>query len=514
MGAPIKILLLEDSEEEFQDLEALLSRMKGLSYTLDWAQDFDDGLQALKEKSYDVCLLDSSLGARGGMEFLREAKAQGVEAPIIMLSEGGRADHDLAALRAGAADYLLKGRIHPTFLERAITYALERRRSRGEADELEKQLMHAQRIESVGQLAASLAQDLGNALGIIIGHLDLIRMRAEPESEIVRSAETALQGCRRAAFLAQQLLACASPDSSVASVNLQQIVLETVDFLGRMLPKNISLTTSVDRSDELIVNGDPALIRQALINLTMNAQEAMPEGGVIHYKISAHFIDSPPRVVAAAHPGRYARIDVRDTGRGIRDADLEQIFEPSFTTKQHGKGLGLGLPTAFSIMRKHQGWIEVDSKYGKGSAFSLFFPLSNRVIEQTHDGPPRRIMSKGLVMAVDDEATAAELMKLYLEAAGYTAKAFTAPGEAIAWFSSHAKEVDLILLDMVMPDISGRECFEILKKIKPDARIALFSGQLDRDVQELLKQGAAKFFQKPARYPLIITWVAEVLGKA
>ena len=510
---PVKILLLEDSEDDFQDLEALLSSMKGISFTLEWAQDFDDGLRALKEKAYDVCLLDSTLGPRGGIEFIREAKAQGNEVPIIMLSESGNSDQDLTALRAGADDYLIKGKIHPTFLRRAVKHALARRRSKREANALQKQLMHAQRMESFGQLAAGLAQDLCNVLAGIVGHLDLIKMNAQPDSQTARSSETALQGCKRAAFLTEQVMACyRRENSAMGAINLQQIVLETVDFLSRLLPKNIAATTTVDRSDELIVSGDPSLIRQALINLSMNAKESMPEGGSIHYRISSHFVDNPPRSVPAARAGRYARLDVSDTGNGITDLDMDKIFDPGFTTKEGTGGVGFGLATVYSIMQHHDGWVDVDSKIGKGCTFSLFFPLSARMVDYPQETLQHPVRSKGLILAVDDDAALAELMKLYLAAAGYTAKVFSSPGEAIAWYSSHAKEVDLILLDMVMSGISGKECFEIFRKIRSDARIAVFSADADKDVQELLKQGAVKFFQKPARYPLIITWVAELLN--
>ena len=528
----VRVLIVDDSEDDYAAIRQLFKKLRSQTYQLDWACSESEGFQRLKNDTYDVCLLDHSVDGRGGLEFLDRVQKEAASIPIILLSEGLSLDNDIAALRAGAADYLSKGRLQPGFLQRAIRYAVERRKTRIAAIEVEKQLVHSQQMKALGQLAASMAHDLNNALGAVVGHLDLIIMGTENNPELNSSARIALDGCERASSLIEHILACSSQDTTLTpGINLHQVVLETIDVLSRILPRSVSISTAIDRAQSLLINGNAAQIRQALVNLALNAHEAMPDGGTIHFQFSVSTIDSPPRNAINSNPGTFVRLEVRDTGNGIPPEFKERVFDPSFTTKNAGNGLGLGLSTVMATMENHAGWVEIQSTPGSGTQVFLSFPLaasdgqthieSDRINKiktaiapllndqkQQQSNKP----AKGKILIIDDEVTLVELIKLYLAAAGFDSKSFTNPVHAIEWYTLHHDEIDLIVLDMCMPQLHGTECFAKLRSINSEASIALCSGTFEDEAQDLLNQGALRFFQKPGRYPTMITWIAETIA--
>jgi signal transduction histidine kinase len=523
----LRVLIVDDCEDDYASIRELFKKLRSQRYELDWADSSQEGLKRLREQSYDVCLLDHSIDDESGLTFLETVKKQDSGIPVILLSEGLSLDKDVAALRAGAADYLSKSRLQPGFLHRAIRFAVERRKSRTEAIEVEKQLLHSQQMKALGQLAASMAHDLNNALGAVVGHLDLIIMGTEDNPDLNHSAKVALDGCERASSLIEHILACSSQDSTLTpDVNLHEIVLETVDVLGRIIPPSVTITTSVNRTQALLINGNAAQIRQAIVNVALNAYEAMPDGGSLHFQFSIE--DSSSLGMTS---GKAVRLDIRDTGVGIASETLPRVFDPSFTTKNTGAGLGLGLSTVLAAMDNHRGKVEIDSSPGSGTSISLLFPLldnSAREMRETEriekvkaavrplfDGskPKKKNTSqKGKVLLIEDEVTLVELLKLYLAAAGFETKEFCNPIHALEWYELHHDEIDLIVLDMIMPQLHGVECFDQLMDINPVAAIAICSGAFDDEVQTLLDRGALKFFQKPGRYPTMVTWIAETIA--
>ncbi|MCB0337217.1 MAG: response regulator, partial [Bdellovibrionales bacterium] len=357
--------------------------------------------------------------------------------------------------------------------------------------------------------------DLNNTLGAIIGHLDLIKLAGEGNQDIEHSADLALESSERARKLIEHVSAFSDQEKSDRKViNLQQTIIETVDLLNRLLAKNIKVSSKLDRSRKLNILVNPVELRQVLMNLALNSQEAMPDGGSLFFEFD---------IISGAAAGKqgsdeeYVCLIVRDTGYGIQAEHLDHVFEPAFTTKD-GLSLGLGLSTVYRVMQEHNGWVDIESAPGEGTSVSLFFPLQDQpqVAQNSAQIIPFKrpnLNRKGSILVIEDESVLCELVKLYLEAAGFEAITFTRPTEAIHWFQSNADKVDLVLLDMIMPELSGKKCFEKLQAINPDIPIALCSGFLDKDVQSLLAAGAVKFFQKPGRYPLMVTWIAEALRK-
>jgi signal transduction histidine kinase len=529
----LRILLVAQNPEDYQTLESVLGHIRLFSSRLEWSRTPDEGLRELSTKPYDICLLDQTIPEfptpaspspfsekRNGVScihFIQSAIAAGCTAPIIVLSEGDSQESDVAALRAGAADYLMKGRIRPPFLERAIRYALERKKRREAVLQMEKQKMHSQKMKSLGELASRLTLDLSNALGAIVGHLDLIKLETSESESVQNSVEKALDSADRASVLIDHINAFTTPDTALEdNVNLQQVTIETTDLLRRILPTNIRIFTALHRGTDLRIHGNPALLRQILINIARNAEEAMPDGGTIQFSFSVDELSERQGLKPGKKAGTYIRMSIKDSGCGISSEQLDAVFDPTFTTQHPEEGLGLGLPLVYNGMECHQGWVEISSEIGTGTEIDLLFPVpavEDVELPTLHQPETESKSSKGLILVIEDEAMIVELMKLYLEAAGFATQAFVAAREGVAWYTQNHEEVAMVILDMSMPEMSGKECFYELQKIDPNVQVALISGRNDEDVQELLKNGAIKFFQKPGRFPTMVTWIAEVLQR-
>lgn len=390
-----------------------------------------------------------------------------------------------------------------------------RKRAEQEAIALQRQLMQSQKMEAIGQLAAGVAHDLNNSLAAVVGHLQLMKLAAQLDANTKRSVETALSGCERATSLIEQLLGFSRQGKyNLKTVSLQHSVDETLEFLSRVVGSDIEIVRN-GAEKRHFVHADRGQLQQALTNLILNAQQAMPEGGSITFEFTSEHIENPTRHNPRAVPGEYAVLTVRDSGVGIDAAHLHKVFEPFFTTKQDSKGTGLGLAMVYGMMQNHGGWVEVESTAGAGTQFRLYFP---RVEDTTRidatDGVDRsQPVSSGTVMVVDDEQTLVDLARQFLSLAGFSTEGFTDATEAIHWYERNWSAVDLIVLDMKMPRMDGRSAFTALRRINPDARIVLLSGFIhDAAAQQLLEQGALKFFQKPLRYPELVEWIAATLG--
>ena len=363
---------------------------------------------------------------------------------------------------------------------------------------LQRQLLQSQKMEAIGQLAAGVAHDLNNALGAVVGHLQLIKLDLDEHSPLGPSLEVALKGCSRATSLIGQLLGFSRQGKyNPKIIRIRDAVKETLDFVSKIIGKDLKIDFQSQLND-LPIKADPAQLQQVLINLLINAKQAMPNGGSI-------FIDSfvsdqlaPQQFNSKATPGTYAVIRIRDTGTGIPREHLDKIFEPFFTTKSEGRGTGLGLPMAYGIMQNHGGWIGLESKVGEGTAFSLYFPLcqTNALPAET-SGVITSSKSHGTVMVVDDEQYLVTLSKTFLEREGLLVHGFTSPHEAIGWYRMNWREIDLVVLDMKMPGIDGSQCFDEIKKINQHAVIIMLSGYIhDELAQSLLVRGARAFFSK------------------
>ena len=371
-------------------------------------------------------------------------------------------------------------------------------------------------MEAIGQLAAGIAHDLNNALAAVVGHLQLLRMGIGDGNRDEQSIDTALSGCKRAYSLIEQLLGFSRQGKyNITSISLQRLVRETIDFLRKVVGANIRMDIDAS-SPDVVVRGDTSQIQQALTNLIINAKQAIDGTGIITFRFGAKTVDHPERFNGAAQAGRFAFVSVEDTGIGIPPENIDKVFEPFFTTKGQSNGTGLGLSTVYGVMQSHGGWIEVESALGSGSTFSLYFPEARgAVLEVVHSKVKEAQKSSGTIVVIDDEKVLVDLGQEFLKRAGFRTFGFTDAEAALEWYKIHHQEVDLLVLDMKMPGMDGQVCFEELLKVNPRAQIAILSGySQDAAAQDLLKRGALKFFQKPLKYPDLVSWIAQTLAKS
>ncbi len=391
----------------------------------------------------------------------------------------------------------------------------QRKTAEEETYELQKQLMQSQKMEAIGQLAAGVAHDLNNALGAVVGHLQLMKLNSLDNSNTLNhSIEVALSGCERASSLIEQLLGFSRQGRyNLKRLCLQTVVDETISFLSRILEKNIRIE-KVNTGFKLFIDGDQGQLQQVLTNLIINAKQAMPEGGLITFEFGLATVPSARAYNPRATAGEFVTLKVKDTGIGMPSEVLDKIFEPFYTTKGE-RGTGLGLSMVYGAIQSHGGWIDVRSTPGKGSSFTLFLPRASEtmIIEKevvsTEEGGSR----SGTVMVIDDEPHLVDLAKTFLSQRGYKAKGFTSGKEAVEWYSSNARTVDLVILDMKMPDMDGKACFQRIKQINDEAKVVILTGYVqDEAAQDLMNSGVLKFFQKPLKYPDLMNWISSNIG--
>ena len=383
---------------------------------------------------------------------------------------------------------------------------------------LEAQLRQAQKMESIGQLAAGVAHDFNNMLTIIQGHSSSLLAKPTLPPEVVDSVQAVYFAAERAAGLTRQLLMFSRKNVMQSELlDLQKVVGNMSKMLERLLGETIALEfkPAVENS---FVQGDGGMIEQVVMNLSLNARDAMPRGGRLTIGIEtvdldAVFIETHPQ----AHAGRFVRLRVTDNGIGMDSATLGRIFEPFFTTKDIGKGTGLGLATAYGIVKQHEGWLEVNSEPGKGSTFDVFFPASDKVPDFVEEAVAAAPVAGGseTILIVEDEPVLRSMARDILEECGYRILEASSGREALDVWNQHAKEIDLLLTDMVMPDgVSGADLVEKLLASRPRLKIVFTSGYTaDAVNQEMLTRTGASFLSKPYAQAELTKTVRDCLDK-
>ncbi|MBM4169551.1 MAG: PAS domain S-box protein [Ignavibacteria bacterium] len=382
---------------------------------------------------------------------------------------------------------------------------------------LEKQFLQAQKLESLGTLAGGIAHDFNNILGIIVGNASLMERLANNPESVVKRSEAILKAGTRGANLVKQLLTFArKTEVQFETVSLNDIVHEVCGMLTETFPKNIKTTMELDGSIPSVVV-DATQIHQVLLNLCVNARDAMPKGGTL--TISSTRVASASLRQKFDNPSapEYVRIAVGDTGTGMDEQTRVRIFEPFFTTKDRGKGTGLGLSLVFGIMESHNGFVDVESVVGSGSTFALYFPVSGS-IDEPSDIPRERIEDvpggTETILFVEDEATLRELVEFVLSGKGYTVLTAGDGQEGIEMYRSRREEIHLVLSDLDLPRLSGFEVVKQLKEINPSVRIVLASGFVAPDAKNaLLRAGIAEFVHKPFAVNELLKIVRLVLDQ-
>jgi signal transduction histidine kinase/PAS domain-containing protein len=397
-----------------------------------------------------------------------------------------------------------------------IGRAISRARAQEEKAALQDLLRHAEKMQAIGHLAGGVAHDFNNQLTGILGYAELLRRGLPAGSPLIGYAERILLATKRSADLTGQLLAFARRGKYLeVSVDIHQTIREVVALLEHSVDKRITIETALDGRSH-VVKGDPSQVQSALLNLAVNARDAMPNGGVLCFTTRVDDLDEEAcaRTSFDLEPGPYIQVEVSDTGVGM-DRDVQaRIFEPFFTTKAPGKGTGMGLAAVYGTVESHRAAVAVQSEPGKGTTFTLLFPLS--MADEAEFEPAdeaRRPDIRASILLVDDERMVLEVTREMLSHVGYRVTTCSDGPEALRLFREQGGKFDLVILDLVMPNMGGLDLFKAMREVAPDVRVILASGfSVDGDAQRILDQGARAFLQKPYRADDLAWTVADVLG--
>jgi two-component system, cell cycle sensor histidine kinase and response regulator CckA len=385
-----------------------------------------------------------------------------------------------------------------------------------EMRQLDHRLLQSQKLESLGTLAGGIAHDFNNILGIIQGHLSFLERYHDDPLRFGRSLEAIQNATDRGATLAKQILTFARERTLAWSeVRVNDIVTELAKLLLETFPRTVNISTFLQGNQPLIA-GDSHLLHQMLFNLCINARDAMPKGG--NLSIATTLVDGA--ALSARYPqansGQYIRIDVHDTGTGMDGATLQKIFEPFFTTKTPEKGTGLGLSIVRSIADGHQGFLDVQSVPGEGTAFFVFLPVREHVAEAAGRVQAKPAVSGGseTILLVEDEGRIRELMETILTSSGYSVIPAANGIEGLQKFLEHHAEIDLIVSDLGLPKMNGADMLQNILELDPGARIILASGFIDPEAKVRIQQmGIRHILSKPYMPDTILHKVRQALDE-
>ena len=297
----------------------------------------------------------------------------------------------------------------------------------------------------------------------------------------------------------------------MATIRVNDLVSESADMFGRTRKEITIHKNLVDGAWN--VEGDCQQLRQVLLNLYINAWQAMPGGGQLFLHTENIEFDKPDAQVRKIKPGRYVKISIVDTGVGMNEATRQKIFEPFFTTKEKSRGTGLGLASAYGIIQNHSGIIEVTSRPMEGTAFGIYLPVSDKEVEQQEKMAPKIEKGSENILLVDDESIVREVGMSMLQSLGYDVYCAENGREAVDYYGRHKAAIDLVILDIIMPELDGGKTFDLLKEANPDVKVLLSSGySLDGKASEMMDKGCHGFIQKPFSLAALSSKIKEVLG--
>jgi hypothetical protein len=385
-----------------------------------------------------------------------------------------------------------------------------------ELKETQAQVLQLQKMEAIGQLATGIAHDFNNLLTPIGGFADLL-MRKAPEGsrqqEYLRQIKTA---AKRAAALTNQLrLFTRQEEGERHPIQLNSMVKETHDLLERSISKEIAIELRL-ASGLWAVEADPSQISQVLMNLCVNARDAMPEGGTLTLETRNVTLDEEyARMVFDAQPGRYVRLSVSDTGSGMSPEVQARIFEPFFTTKEVGEGTGLGLSVVYGIIKGHHGFIQVYSQKGQGSTFHVYLPAIEVAAEERETEEAEWPAGTETILVVDDEEGVRALGQAVLERCGYTVLMAEDGLQTLEVYQAHREEIALVVLDVIMPRMGGQGCLRRLRELDPQVKVLISTGYTARELAEkLVAEGALGMVEKPFQIRDFATAVRKALDES
>lgn len=397
----------------------------------------------------------------------------------------------------------------------SLTDITEKKTAEEAIRQSEDRIRHSQKMESIGTLAGGIAHDFNNLLAIIMGHASLLEMTKDNPQKVLQSAGVIKKAVNRGAGLVNQILTFArKTDIRMESVDVKIVIEDLANLLQQTFSKTIKINTEFGKNIPPIT-ADHNQIHQALLNISVNARDAMPHGGTLSFTTKVVNKKELKHFFSEASELHYVCVSVKDTGSGIDEQTRKRIFEPFFTTKEFGKGTGLGLATVYGIMHGHRGFIDVDSRIGIGTTFHLYFPLNpdeTEIDRRTQEAEVEIKGGKETLLVVEDEEMLLELLTGILISKGYNVLSARDGLEGIDVYEAHKDEISLVLTDMGLPKLSGFDMFVKLKKINPDILTIFASGFLEPNtISEMYKAGAKEFIQKPYETEDVLSKIRNVI---
>ena len=381
--------------------------------------------------------------------------------------------------------------------------------------QLEEELRQAQKMQAIGELAGGIAHDFNNMVHGIAGFAEVIHQMTV-DKKIAQYASQILTTAHHAAELTKQLLTFARKGSyQLNDCNTHDIVRDVCAMLKRTIDRRIVIRQQLSAGLPHI-KGDSAQLKSALLNLGINAKDAMPSGGVLEFSTRNITVNEPLAISDfQLEPGQYLQIHVSDNGMGMTEEVRQRIFEPFFTTKSSGRGAGLGLAAVYGTTHMHRGAIQCRSEIGKGSSFDLYLPISKDCSKHLKNKQDNEIPERPIrMMVVDDEAIVRSYSKTLFEMHGHHVDTFATASEAIAFYRHNYAEIDLVLLDMIMPHMDGQQLFAELKQINPDIKAMLATGySVESKVQEIVEDGILDCLKKPFTYDQLQRKITDMLSE-
>jgi two-component system cell cycle sensor histidine kinase/response regulator CckA len=517
----LRVLFVEDSPDDVELITLELAR-HGFKVQPRVAETRTEFLAAVKEGDWDVVLSDHSMMGFTSSDALHLLRGHDRDIPFIIVSGTIGEDSAVEAMRAGAQDYVLKHnlrRLGPA-VERELREAANRRMQRSTQAALhasEQRLRHAQRMEAVGRLAGAIAHDFNNLLTVILGFSEFLIEQLPPDQPAHRDASEIRMAAQRASRLTKQLLAFSRQQVLERRVvDLVQATSELQPMIERLIGEDIQLSLNYAEPPQLVLI-DPGQFEQIVMNLVINARDAMPSGGGLALFLDRVRVDVLHAAELEVAPGEYVRFAVSDTGSGIDHDTLDHIFEPFFTTKAAGSGTGLGLSTVFGIVHQSGGAIEVDSVVKQGTTFRIYLPLSGpapvaRPEPERTEAPA--VERRCTILLAEDEQGVRTFLEMALQRAGHRVITTESGEQAVEEGMQRDHPIDLLIADVVMPGLSGPEAADRLKQKHPRMRTLFLSGYSSHAAlpERILAEPGA-FLQKPFTIETLLGKVRERLAR-
>ena len=513
MKQPLNVLHIEDSAEDSELIRVMLAN-NGLPCNVTRVDSRPQVFDELEKNTFDLILADCQLPGFSGLRALEIAHALKPEIPFVFVSGTIGEETAIESLRNGATDYVLKDRL--SRLVPAVRRALAEAEERMLCRQLQQRLREAGRLEAISTLSDGIAHDFNNLLTIILGHASLLAMHHDKPERVLEISQTISEAGQRGCEIVQQLLAFArKSDGHVAPADLNRFLQSNLESLRSKLPPQIDLSlVPAENLPHIMI--DPRHIDLILMNLVTNSVDAMSTGGHIVLSTKLVPVTELPELLPELASETYVCLTVADTGKGIDSTTREHVFEPFFTTKDRGHGTGLGLPVVYGLMKAHQGYVDVKSEIGKGTAISLFFPVPDQpaasapAIPQASDPA---LCGSETILVVEDESDVSFFLETILKSHGYNVVCAANYDEALGAFKKHQDKIQLVFSDIGLPKVDGISLCEKLRTLKPRIPLILASGYPTKEYKSRLNQLEPQaFLSKPYHTREILQTVRQVLS--